>query len=145
MKPVPIAPDLRTDPAARSVRKRPIPVVVEIATTPGELQTLEGPVRFRAEDALITGVQGERWPVARERFDATYEAVPPTVPGASGLYLKRPVTVLARQMDKAFAVRVGYAADPLQGQPGDWLLQYAPGEYGVVSAAVFGQTYEGVG
>jgi hypothetical protein len=38
-------------------------------------------------------------------------------------------------------VEVGWQADHLQGQVGDWLVQYNTGSYGIVSKAIFKQTY----
>jgi hypothetical protein len=127
---------------ARRARKRPVAVAVEFASRAGLLKTLEGPVRYRTDDALLTGAAGERWPVERAKFDAAYELVPPATGGNFGHYCKRPLTVWARQMSEPFSVRVGYAADALRGQPGDWLLQYASDDYGIISAALFAQTYE---
>lgn len=37
------------------------------------IPTLEGTMKFRPGDMLITGVQGEIYPCKRDIFDATYE------------------------------------------------------------------------
>lgn len=134
--------ELAHDPLARRARKRPLPVTVQFAASAGVLRTLEGAVRYRAGDALLTGIAGERWPIGRSKFDAAYEPVPPTVVGSAGAYRRRPRVVLARRMAEPFSVRVGHAGDALQGAPGDWLLQYDPGDYGIVAAALFAQTYD---
>ena len=52
-------PNLRADPRALRVCKKPIPVRVEFATADGTCTTLEGPVRYRAGDAILTGVRSE--------------------------------------------------------------------------------------
>ncbi|MCX7153785.1 MAG: hypothetical protein NT115_15095, partial [Proteobacteria bacterium] len=65
--------DLSTDPLAARYVKTEV-VTVEFAGTAGELISLEGPNRYDTGDALITGSTGTRWSVARERFDAKYEA-----------------------------------------------------------------------
>ncbi len=44
-------------------------------------------------------------------------------------------------MRAAFVVDAGYARDRLRGQAGDWLLQYCRGEYGIVAARPFAETY----
>ncbi len=134
--------DLARDPLARPARKRPLPVSVEFATEAGVLPTLEGPVRYRAGDALLTGIAGERWPMRRARFNAAYEPVAPTVAGAAGTYRRRPLVVWARRMSEPFSVRVGAAGDSLQGRAGDWLVQHGPGDYGIVAADLFGLTYD---
>ncbi|WP_049117333.1 PGDYG domain-containing protein, partial [Burkholderia cepacia] len=61
--------DLRTDPQARRVVKDET-VAVSFADADGELMSLEGPNRYVAGDALITGSTGDRWVVSRARFDA---------------------------------------------------------------------------
>lgn len=117
-------------------------VGVEFAADAGELMSLEGPNRYARGDALVTGSTGDRWVVSRERFDAKY------VPAATGLahgqpgpYRNRPSVVLAKQMDAPFSIARSAAGDVLRGQAGDWVMQYAPGDYGVVQAQRFAKVY----
>lgn len=135
------APDLRGDPAAIAAEKKPLPLSVRFAEKPGVCETQEGPVRYREGDAILTGPEGEQWPVRRERFDASYRPVPPTVSGGNGAYVKKPITVLARKLERPMAVAVGWQDDPIVGHAGDWVVQYGPGEYGIVSASIFDKTY----
>jgi hypothetical protein len=135
-------PDLTTDPRAIRVVKRPIGVPVTFARQDGVCETLEGPVGVRAGDAVLTGVQGEHWPVQRPNFLASYTPVPPTQAGQDGLYCKNPAPALAFRLDHDLAVPVGWQADPLQGHPGDWLLRYQDGSHGIVQDAVFQETYQ---
>lgn len=137
-------PDLARHPAALRVRKLPVPVAVRWMAAPGVCGTLEGPVPYAAGDALLTGVQGEQWPVAREKFLATYEPVAPTVAGADGQYRKRPADVFALLLEQPLDIDGPAAGRRLHGNPGDWLLQYAPGDYGIVAASIFEQTYRAV-
>ena len=134
--------DLSEDRAARRARKRAVEVQVEFAATGGTLSTMEGPVTYSAGDALLTGTEGERWPVARGTFDLTYAPVAPTRPGKPGRYRKRPLIVWAKLMTEAFDVTLDRDRGSLSGEPGDWLVQYAPADFSVVSARVFAQTYE---
>ena len=97
---------------------------------------------YRPGDAILTGVEGEQWPIEREKFDASYEPVAPTCPGEDGRYVKKPISVWALQMDEPFFVTVSWSNDRLEGQAGDWLLQYGEGDYGVVKNSVFQKTYE---
>lgn len=136
-----LVPDLSSDPAARRAVKRPIPVQVEFAAVAGSVHTLEGTVPHAAGDAILTGVQGERWPVARARFLATYDPVPPTAPGSDGAYVKRRIVVLARQLDAPASVPAGVGGT-LHGKPGDWLLQHPDGSWGIVAPEIFAATYE---
>ncbi|MDN7745655.1 PGDYG domain-containing protein [Burkholderia multivorans] len=133
--------DLRTDPQARRVVKDET-VTVAFADAAGELMSLEGPNRYVAGDALITGSTGDRWVVSRARFDAKYVPADPALAhGAPGAYRNRPTVVLARRMDEPFAIARSENGDTLRGAAGDWVMQYAPGDYGVVQAQRFAQVY----
>jgi len=132
--------DLSGDAAAALFVKDEV-VAVVFARTAGELVSREGPNRFAAGDALITGSTGDHWSVSRLRFDAKYLPVAPLPAGADGTYRSRPVPVLARQMPDAFSVARCAGGDLLQGAAQDWLLQYAPGDFGIVEDARFRQVY----
>jgi hypothetical protein len=134
-------PDLTADRRALHVCKRPVPVPVAFALADGVCETLEGPVHYQKGDALLTGVQGERYPVRRDLFMAAYTPVPPAAMGEDGLDLKAPSGSLALRLDQALAVPVGWQNDPLQGRPGDWLLRYADGSHSVVKDAIFRASY----
>ncbi len=131
--------DLAQDPAARQYVKDEV-VSVTFATTSGEIRSAVGVNHHAAGDALVTGSTGDRWSVSRDRFEARY--VPQGIAmGESGPYRNRPVPVLARQMHEAFTVARSAGGDVLTGNAGDWLLQYAPGDFGVVDRARFERVY----
>ena len=134
--------DIRHDRTARRARKRAIAASVEFASARGTLATREGPVAYAEGDALLTGIEGERWPVPRQRFDETYEPVAPLRTGKPGWYRKRPQIVWAKLMREPFTVALAGGRGTLRGSAGDWLLEYAPGDQSVVSAAAFAETYE---
>lgn len=134
-------PDLHADPQALRVCKKPLPVPVEFTTADGVCATREGPVSYRAGDAILTGVRGERWPVERDWFSSSYQPVPPTRAGENGTYSKAPSLTLALRLDRPRDVPVGWQNDPLHGRPGDWLLQYADGSYSVIGDEVLRESY----
>lgn len=133
--------NLENDPSAHKVVKRSVTVQVTFAVVDGEIQTLEGPVKYKKDDAILTGVEGEKWPVRKEKFLKTYSPVPSVNAGENGPYRKNPIVVIAKQMDTAFTVNVSRSKDALTGQLGDWLLQYETGSYGIVSQSIFSRTY----
>ncbi|CAJ0816189.1 hypothetical protein LMG18101_02841 [Ralstonia flaminis] len=134
--------DLRNDPAAAPFRTRPVVLTVRFAKSDGVIQTLEGPVHYQAGDALMTGPKGEHWPIARARFDATYiPAAEGHAPGTDGSFAKRVREVLARRHASAFQVSIA-SGQTLSGQPGDWQVQYGPGDQAIVAADVFDTLYE---
>lgn len=133
--------DLRNDPLAAVFVKDEV-VDVVFAKAPGELLSLEGPNAYALNDALIQASSGERWVVSRARFDPKYlPADPALLHGDDGAYRNRPVPVLAKRMDCAFTIARSAGGDYLHGVAGDWLLQYAPADYGVVQQARFARVY----
>ena len=132
---------LAANPLAVRVEKQAVEVNVLWAKADGVLQTREGAVHYRAGDALLHDDAGYHWPVQRDRFGARYRALAPTVDGEDGRYIARHQIAHARRMEERFSVRVGHARDLLQGAPGDWLLHYFDGSYGVVAGEVFNRTY----
>lgn len=132
--------DLAVNPAAAHyVKDETVDVV--FARADGEVTSREGPNRYVAGDAIITGSTGDCWSVTRDRFDAKYLPVTPTLAGKEGRYRSRPLGVLATQMAEAFCIARCTGGDLLRGRAGDWLLQYAPGDFGVVDAARFAKVY----
>lgn len=133
--------DLADNPRALRVSKKPLTVQVEFAAADGVCETLEGEVRYRAGDALLTGSQRERWPVRRDLFLSSYEPVPPTRRGEDGAYRKLPALAHALRLTAPADVSVSWQNDPLHGQAGDWLIRYADGSYGIVQDSIFRETY----
>ena len=132
--------DLTTDPSASIFVKDEV-VDVVFAKSAGELVSREGPNRYQAGDALIAGSTGDRWSVSRDRFDAKYLPVAPLGAGEDGRYRARPLPVLAKQMAEAFTLARCSGGDLLRGSAQDWVLQYAPGDFGVVENARFRKVY----
>jgi PGDYG protein len=137
-------PDLNADPDACWVMKDEV-VAVGFAAVPGMIESAVGLNRYVAGDALLTGSTGDRWCVSRDRFDAKYLPEAPTVLGQPGLYRNRPVAVLARRMSAPFTVQRSAGGDVLHGDAGDWLLQYAPGDHGIVAEDRFARVYRLLG
>jgi PGDYG protein len=133
-------PDLATDPDACQAVKDET-VLVEFAMHADALVSAVGLNRYFRGDALITGSTGDRWCVSRDRFDAKYEPVSGTIRGQAGLYRNRPMTVLAKRIDVPFSVARMAGGDVLRGNAGDWLLQYAPGDHGIVERTRFERVY----
>lgn len=130
--------DLSFDPAAERYEKTAT-VQVHFAEQDGEIVTLEGRVPYVTGDAILTGVMGEKWPVKRRVFDALYE---PATNNGSGVYRKKQgSSVYAKQMDSAFRVKIHDGSATLEGKPGDWLVQYAVGDVGVVANDIFCKSY----
>ena len=135
------APDLRAEPRALRVIKQAVPVKAVFAREDGVCKTLEGDVRYRPGDAILTGHAGESWPVKRQAFLESYRPDAPTTSGEDGVYRKTPSLTLALRLGHEVVVKVGWQADLLRGRIGDWLLLYENGESGVVRDDIFRATY----
>jgi uncharacterized protein (DUF2237 family) len=133
-------PDLTEDSEAVWAVKDEL-VTVEFAVAAGTLESAVGTNRYEPGDALLTGSTGDRWCVSRARFEAKYSAEPPTQAGHSGRYRNLPVAVRAKRMAVPFSVARAAGGDLLSGAAGDWLIRYAPGDYGIVAAARFDKVY----
>src|SRR5690606_20238373 len=105
-------------------RRRCTVARVAFATADGVCETLEGPVAYRAGDALLTGVAGERYPLGRKRFGEFYAPKPPTRAGEDGLYTRRPARVKAVRLAQPQAVALGPEGSEVQARAGDWLVCY---------------------
>jgi hypothetical protein len=132
--------DLREHAGAVSYVKQET-VRVAFARAPGSLASREGANHYQPGDALVTGSGGDRWSVSRERFDRRYQPLPPLPHGSDGEYCSLPLPVLACQIPQAFTVRRSAGGDLLRGGAHDWLLQYAPGDWGIVEDAKFRRLY----
>lgn len=133
--------DLRGDRAARTALALPVEVDVVFARADDVVETLEGPVRYRSGDPLLTGASGDRWSMDLDRFMQRYDPLDPARMGEDGRYRRRPKIVLARQLDGPLTVLVGAQRSAIRGDAGAWLVQYAPDEHGIVADAIFRRTY----
>lgn len=124
--------------------KKAIPVQVWFAKTNGVLATREGEVPYSRNDALLTGRAGERWTMERERFDATYAPVGTIFFVGDGRYFKRPIEVVAVQMNKHFQVDLARSGTSIHGNPDDWLVTAPDGAQWIVANDIFHETYDAV-
>jgi hypothetical protein len=129
-------------PGVRQVRSLPEQREVRFAEAAGVQATLEGPVRYTAGDAIVTGAGGELWPIARVVFDQAYEPVSPGSAGENGLYLKRPRQALALQLRESRNVVLSGTRGVLSGAAGDWIVDYGNGDLAVVAGDRFTVYYE---
>lgn len=59
----------------KKVIKKPIPVKAFQTNEHKDIQTLEGVMHANPGDWIVTGVDGEQWPVKKEIFDKTYDII----------------------------------------------------------------------
>ena len=133
--------DISTLPGAKRVVKQDIPVQIYFAKEAGRVKTREGMVSHEAGDAIITGMDKELWPVALSIFKKKYQPIDGTRHGQTQAYLPVAIPAWALQIHEPFTVLLSNERGSLLGKPGDWLLQYAPGECGIVDKDIFEKSY----
>ena len=121
--------------------KKPIPSSVSFAQTDGQMETLEGPVKYQAGDALMIGRAGEHWPISRATFEATYEPCERLQMGVDGKYVKKFMQVCARQVEIPTTITLGHQRGALVAQVGDWVVTDSDGKQWVVADLIFQETY----
>lgn len=126
----------------RHLRKRAVAVQVAFAASPLTIASREGPVQAQPGDAIITGLAGERWRVSAASFAQHYQPQAPLHAGQDGVYTSVPALAAGHRVMQAFSVRLADGVSVLRGRPGDWLLEYGDGAFGVVSSELFDLYYE---
>jgi hypothetical protein len=131
---------LDSDPTAELFEKQER-VMVRFATAAGVVESREGGNRYQIGDAIVTGSTGDVWTVSRGRFDVKYRAVALQVHGEDGWYDNIPMPVFARQIAEPFMIARSEGGDWIAGRSMDWLIQYEPGDFGIVQDAKFRAVY----
>jgi hypothetical protein len=132
-------PDLTADPQALRV-VIPNTVIVRFAETDGTCETPDGPIPYRAGDALIGFGPIPLRPMPRDAFFAAHTLHYPSPTGQGGTYTQIRPVFLARQLDRSLTVP-GENARPLTARPGDWLLLHPDGHFRVIADMLFRQVY----
>jgi hypothetical protein len=108
----------------------------EIATKPGTLQTLEGPVNYEAGYYIITGPKGEQYPMSPDTFRKLKKD------NGDGTATPVAIPKIAKIADHSGIVNTSWG-EPLHYAPGeDIIVRHGPNDYGVVKKDIFAQTYK---
>ncbi|KUR72121.1 hypothetical protein AQZ52_02095 [Novosphingobium fuchskuhlense] len=125
------------------LRAENVPVTRAVAFTsqPGSHQTPEGAVRYEAGDAIVTGEDGDSWPISRAIFEQFYQPENAESFGGDGLYVKIPKQVLVLPLGERSRVDMSGGRGVLLGNSGDWIVDYGCGDMAIVSGGVFERLY----
>ena len=129
-------------PGARKARSLPVLRSIEFASSPGVLDTPEGPVRYSEGDAIVRGDNGELWPVNREYVQKSYTPSKGVEFGSNGAYAKASQIVTVLQMSDITRIDLHDCKGILTGVAGDWLVEYSRGDIAVVGRTQFERLYE---
>jgi hypothetical protein len=116
--------------------KKATPVKYQVANTDGTLQTLEGPVSYKAGYYIMTGPKGEQYPITPEKFATLYDD------NSNGTGTPKKIVKVAKLADHAGVVNTSWG-EPLNYTAGnDIIVRHGPNDYGVVKKDIFAQTYD---
>lgn len=101
------------------------------------IETLEGLEQARAGDWVITGIRGEKYPIAEDRLFAKYKRI------SQNEFEKIPVQVRARQTDCSVDLPSSWGV--MHADVADWIVtDLDTGDKRVVSGKLFEDLYEPV-
>ena len=116
--------------------KKPAREKYEIAQQDGQIQTLEGPVAYKAGYYILTGPKGEQYPMPPEKFNELKDD------NGDGTCSPKKIVKLAKVADHDGVVNTSWG-EPLQYTAGnDVIVRHGPNDYGVVKRDIFAQTYQ---
>lgn len=116
--------------------KRPAKERYEIASEPGTIQTLEGPVKYPAGYYIMTGPKGERYPISPEKFENLKDDL------GDGVCQPKKIMKTAKVADHAGTVNTSWGEKLHYNPDVDIIVRHGPGDYGVVKQDIFDITYE---
>jgi hypothetical protein len=120
------------------VYKRPAKEHYEIATEPGTIDTLEGPVRYPKGYYIMTGPKGERYPISPDKFKDLKDDL------GNGVCTPKKIIKTAKVADHKGTVDTSWG-EKLHYNPGeDVIVRHGENDYGVVKLDIFNQTYQSV-
>lgn len=121
--------------------KKPTKERYEIASEPGVIQTLEGPVEYAAGDYIMTGPKGEQYPISKQKFSSLKDDL------GNGVCQPKKIIKMAKLADHDGFVTVDWGNGPqkLNYSTGkDYIVRHGTNDYGVVKQDIFDITYERV-
>lgn len=114
--------------------KKPVEISAIQINEPQIVHTLEGDVTANPTDWIITGVQGEQYPVPNTTFNEFYE------PCENGKFRKKPIQVTAWKTDRELLIP--YNNETLRASVGDYIVKQPNGTFSPVKPDIFDQTYD---
>lgn len=107
----------------------------EIADNDGELDTLEGPVKYKKGYYIVTGPKGEKYPIPPEKFNEL------KTDNGDGTASPKKIVKLAKLADHDGSVATSWG-ETLNYKTGeDYIVRHGTNDYGVVKKDIFQKTY----
>jgi hypothetical protein len=116
--------------------KRPAKERYEIASEPGTIDTLEGPVKHPAGYYIMTGPKGEKYPISPEKFNELKDDL------GDGVCTPKKIIKIAKLADHSGSVDTSWGEKLYYNTGEDVIVRHGTNDYGVVKKDIFAQTYE---
>ena len=116
--------------------KKASPVIYATAETPGMINTLEGPVKYQVGYKIITGPNGEQYPIPPEKFAGLYDD------NQDGTATPKKIIKTSKLADHNGSVKTSWGETLNYTRGNDYIVRHGPGDYGVVKKDIFAKTYQ---
>ncbi len=115
--------------------KQPNPERYEIADQDGTIETLEGPVKYKAGYYILTGPKGEQYPMPPEKFHELKDDA------GDGVCYPKKIIKLAKLADHDGSVATSWGETLNYSAGEDYIVRHGNNDYGVVKRDIFAKTY----
>lgn len=115
--------------------KKPNAEKYEIAQQDGVIQTLEGPVKYKAGYYILTGPKGEQYPIPPEKFRQLKDDA------GDGVCYPKKIIKLAKLADHNGSVATSWGETLNYSAGEDYIVRHGSNDYGVVKRDIFAKTY----
>jgi hypothetical protein len=116
--------------------KRPAKERYEIASEPGTIDTLEGPVKYPKGYYIMTGPKGEQYPISPEKFNDLKDDL------GDGVCTPKKIIKVAKLADHSGSVDTSWGEKLNYTDGKDFIVRHGHNDYGVVKKDIFAQTYD---
>lgn len=118
------------------VWKKGTPEKFRIAEKDGVLLTKEGPQKYLAGHFILTGPKGEQYSMSKETFSEL------KTDNGDGTATPLKIPKLAKLADRDGAVLTAWGHTLQYRAKKDYIIRHGKGDYGVVKADIFQETYQ---
>jgi hypothetical protein len=115
--------------------KKSVPEPFHIATHDGEIDTLEGPVKYKKGYYIITGPKGEQYPIPPEKFHELKDD------NGDGTATPKKIIKVAKVADHSGTVDTSWGQKLYYNPGDDIIVRHGKNDYGVVKKEIFDKTY----
>ena len=116
--------------------KKATPVPYKIAQQDGIIETLEGPVNYKADYYIMTGPKGEQYPITPQKFVTLY------TDNKDGTATPVKIEKLAKLADHDGVVHTSWGDKLHYTKGNDYIVKHGTNDYGAVKKDIFRTTYD---